>query len=381
MPQRLIVDIKVGKRYRRDLGDVGDLAMSIADVGLLHPVVINPDGKLIAGQRRIAACKSLGWDKVPVTEIDLEKIVRGEYAENAFRKSLTPEEKADIADAVEPIERAAAQARLKESPGRGKKGGGISPTLKGRSADKVGKAVGMDRKTLDKARAVRDAAKENPKKYGKLLADMNRTGNVSGPHKRLKVAKMADQIRREPPPLPDKGPYRVIVADPPWAYEVRQEDPSHRAVHAYSTMSIAQICALDVGGLAHKDCILWLWTTNHHMREAFTVLDVWGFEQKTILTWAKDRMGTGDWLRGQTEHCIMAVRGKPTIHLTNQTTLLPGKLRKASQKPVEFYPFIEKLCPAPRYAELFSTNIDNPPSDKWDCHGENHHEKKELLAS
>ena len=49
------------------------------------------------------------------------------------------------------------------------------------------------------------------------------------------------------------------------------------------------------------------------MREAFSVLDAWGFEQKTILTWVKDRMGTGDWLRGQTEHCLMAVRGKPVV--------------------------------------------------------------------
>ena len=53
------------------------------------------------------------------------------------------------------------------------------------------------------------------------------------------------------------------------------------------------------------------------MREAFTALDAWGFTQKTILTWAKDRMGMGDWLRGQTEHCLMAVRGKPIVELTN----------------------------------------------------------------
>ncbi len=103
------------------------------------------------------------------------------------------------------------------------------------------------------------------------------------------------------------------------------------------------------------------------MREAFTVLDAWGFKQKTILTWAKDRMGTGDWLRGQTEHCLLAVRGKPVVELTNQTTLLHGPLRANSQKPVEFYDFIERLCPAPRYAYLFSRYGHN---EKWDCHGD-----------
>jgi N6-adenosine-specific RNA methylase IME4 len=89
------------------------------------------------------------------------------------------------------------------------------------------------------------------------------------------------------------------------------------------------------------------------VREAFTVLDAWGFKQKTILTWAKDKMGMGDWLRGQTEHCLMTVRGRPTVFLTNQTTILHAPMRTHSEKPVEFYDFVEKLCPAPRYT--------NPP--------------------
>jgi N6-adenosine-specific RNA methylase IME4 len=103
------------------------------------------------------------------------------------------------------------------------------------------------------------------------------------------------------------------------------------------------------------------------MREAFDVLDAWGFKHKTTLTWAKDRPGFGDWLRHQTEHCYMAMRGKPVHQLTNQTTLLNAPVRGHSVKPVEFYDFVEKLCPAPRYAYLFSRYQHN---DKWDCHGD-----------
>ena len=77
-------------------------------------------------------------------------------------------------------------------------------------------------------------------------------------------------------------------------------------------------------------------------------------------------MGTGSWLRGQTEHCVMAVRGKPTVTLTNQTTLLRGPVRSHSEKPDEFYALVEKLCPAPRYAELFSRT----PRENWDGHGD-----------
>jgi N6-adenosine-specific RNA methylase IME4 len=248
--------------------------------------------------------------------------------------------------------------------------------LKGRALDKVADFIGKDRKTLVKARAIRDAAKVEPQKYGKLAEDMDRTGRVDGPFKRLKVARQAEAIRAEAPGLPGRGPYRVIVADPPWPYEFPKADPSHRATHPYPQMSIEQICAMPVASIMHKDCILWLWTTNHHMREAFVVLDAWGFEHKTNLTWAKDRFGTGDWLRGQTEHCLFAVRGSPIVRLLNQSTLLHGPMRKNSQKPEQFYAFVEKLCPAPRYAELFSRHV----REGCDGHGDEYaHTTAQLL--
>jgi ParB family chromosome partitioning protein len=62
-----IANIKVGERIRKDIGDIDGLAESIADIGLLNPITIAPDGTLLAGERRLEACKKLGWDKVPVT--------------------------------------------------------------------------------------------------------------------------------------------------------------------------------------------------------------------------------------------------------------------------------------------------------------------------
>jgi ParB/RepB/Spo0J family partition protein len=85
---RRIDQIIVGSRHRRDMGDVAALARSIADLGLLHPIVIRPDGTLIAGARRLAAARLLGWAEIPVTVVDLDSVARGEYAENAHRKDL-----------------------------------------------------------------------------------------------------------------------------------------------------------------------------------------------------------------------------------------------------------------------------------------------------
>ena len=62
-----IDDIIVGERHRSDMGDIDGLARSINEVGLLHPVVVRPDGLLIAGRRRILACQKLGWTEIPVT--------------------------------------------------------------------------------------------------------------------------------------------------------------------------------------------------------------------------------------------------------------------------------------------------------------------------
>jgi N6-adenosine-specific RNA methylase IME4 len=64
---------------------------------------------------------------------------------------------------------------------------------------------------------------------------------------------------------------------------------------------------------------------------------------------------------------LIAVRGNPIVELTNQTTVLHAPVRAHSQKPPEFYDLVESLCPAPRYADLFSRYQHN---NKWDCHGD-----------
>ena len=76
-----VEDIKLGERHRSDLGDIASLAESIIEVGLLHPIVVTPSRLLIAGRRRLEACKALGWSTVPVRTIDLENVVLGEAVE------------------------------------------------------------------------------------------------------------------------------------------------------------------------------------------------------------------------------------------------------------------------------------------------------------
>ena len=107
-------------------------------------------------------------------------------------------------------------------------------------------------------------------------------------------------------------------------------------------MSLEEIKAIKLP--AAEDCILFLWTTHKFMRYSFEVLDKWGFREVAIITWVKDRIGLGSWLRSQSEFCIMAVKGSPKVTLTNQSTVVYGLMREHSRKPDEFYKMVESLC-------------------------------------
>ena len=63
--------IETGQRFRREMGDIDALAQSIEEIGLLHPVVVTQHGRLLASQRRLEACKLLGWDTIPVTVMEV----------------------------------------------------------------------------------------------------------------------------------------------------------------------------------------------------------------------------------------------------------------------------------------------------------------------
>jgi ParB family chromosome partitioning protein len=85
--------IRIGERDRTELGDLTELADSIAAVGLLHPIVVTANLDLVAGGRRLTAVKQLGWTEVPVTVVDwftAEQALRAEADENTCRKPLSP---------------------------------------------------------------------------------------------------------------------------------------------------------------------------------------------------------------------------------------------------------------------------------------------------
>lgn len=162
MPEVLPVDeISTGDRIRTDLGDLTELAESIGRVGLLHPIVVDPAGALIAGARRLAAVRRLGWTHVPVTRVDAISsavdLLMAERDENTARRDFTVSEALRLRRRLEDLERPKAAAR--EKAGKAPSAN-LAEGAKGETRELASKPTGYGRTTLDKAQKVHDVAND-----------------------------------------------------------------------------------------------------------------------------------------------------------------------------------------------------------------------------
>lgn len=192
MPTLAIDAIVIGKRVRRDLGDIEALAESIRTVGLLHPPVVDGEDHLVCGFRRLQAMKRLGWTETPVTfakdaSDELAALI-AERDENTCRSDFTPEEMVNVARQIRGIEEKAARARLaeagrKSAPGRPAETSeessevSVPPRLRssGETRERVAKAVGVSHPTLAKAEKVIEAAESDPDPIVRQVAEKART--------------------------------------------------------------------------------------------------------------------------------------------------------------------------------------------------------------
>lgn len=386
-----IADIAIGVRHRRDMGDIAGLAASIAEIGLLHPVVVQPDGTLIAGQRRIQAVESLGWTEVPVTIVNLDAVIRGEFAENIQRKDFTYAEAVAVKRALEPLEKAAAKERQREG-GRcgGKASGKLPQASNGRAADKAAQATGKKRRTLEKAEQIVEAAEQNPERFADLAERLNEDDvRVDAVFRKLKQRRerAVYEARIEHGgtvadlhALAATG-YRahVICPDPPWPFETYSEEGKERAPERhFDTMPLDEIKALPVAKLAADDCALFLWATWFRLRDALAVIEAWGFEyQSAGFLWVKTQPGAecisldgkglhwGQGLTGprtNTEVCLLATKGSPLRLTEDVHQVIIAPVGAHSEKPAEAYR--RKLYTGP-YLELFARK----PRDGWTTWG------------
>ena len=157
--------------------------------------------------------------------------------------------------------------------------------------------------------------------------------------------------------------YKTLYADPPWLErgggKITRGAQRHYELMKTPDIERFMVDGLPIGAYAEDNAHLYLWVTNNFLPDGLRVVTAWGFKYKTMITWAKDKIGLGQYFRGQTEHLIFAVRGVLPYRIREDgkraqgRTLIEAPRRKHSAKPPEARAMIE-LVSYPDYLELFA---------------------------
>ncbi len=224
--------IKVDElRFRKDFGDISELADSIRNFGLLQPIVIDRDFNLIAGERRLRACLSLGLEEILVRfydELDELTAREIELEENIRRKEFTWQEEVLAKAEIDALKR----KKYGETPQGSwtKEGWSLRDT-----ARELGQSVGAISQDIQLAKGLElypELAKEKTK--GKALnrlktlrerelrkALMEKLGEdfEFDLDKVIKMGDCLDLLKN----LADNS-VDLVVTDPPWGININQTE-------------------------------------------------------------------------------------------------------------------------------------------------------------
>jgi N6-adenosine-specific RNA methylase IME4/ParB-like chromosome segregation protein Spo0J len=346
-----------------------ELVADIREHGL-HEAIVVYEGRILDGRNRYRACGAAGVEPTftvyqgddPVAYVVSLNLRRRHLSESqramvaAKLATLRDGQRADLVKGV-PIGRASALLKVSErSIARARE-------VMSCGAAELVQAVEHGRVSVS---AAADIATQPIQQQRELVATGEREILRAAQQIRAKKAEIrrAERIERlavtcnQNSPFPSDRRYAVLYADPPWHFEVYNEDSGveRAAGNHYPTMPLEEICALRVAHLATDAAVLFLWTTAPHLQESFDVLAAWGFEYKTNIAWTKDKIGLGYFVRNQHELLIVATRGDmPSPSPANRpASVISAPRREHSRKPDEAYALIEQMYPELPKIELFA---------------------------
>lgn len=363
-----------------DESQYSDLVADIKENGLVESIVLH-EGKILDGRNRYNACNDAGVEPNFV-EYEGEDALSYVISLNLNRRHLNESQRAMIGARLANMKHGGDRKNQREnstlditnkeaakklnisdySVKRAKQvqKEGIEDLQKSVEAGKVSVSAASDIATLDKAEQEVIVAKGEDEILKMAKEIRAKKSEIRKAERIADIIKQTEDIKNLDINF-DKS-YSCIVIDPPWGYGTEYDPNGRRAANPYPEMTLEQI--KDIKLPTTNDCVLWLWTTHKFMRHSFDIIDTWGFRDVSILTWKKDRIGLGSWLRSQSEFCIMCVKGSPVVNLSNQSTVIEGKLREHSRKPDEFYSMVDSLCVGTKL-DYFSREQRNG----WDTFG------------
>ena len=168
--------------------------------------------------------------------------------------------------------------------------------------------------------------------------------------------------------LPD-AQYRIVYADPPWQYRDKAETGAVQSVGVamkYPTMSIAELCDLNVKNICDDDAVLFLWVTAPLLFECQPVIKAWGFTYRASFVWDKVKHNHGHYNSVRHEFLLICVRGSGVPDVSTQLDSVQVIKRTGhSEKPERFRELIDEMYPTGKRIELFARTEPIAPWQGW----------------
>lgn len=216
-------------RFREEMGDVDDLALSLVEKGQLQPIVVNKEMELIAGGRRLAACLKAQIEVLCIFNdaVDALTMRELEIEENIQRKQFTPAEEFKAIAELHNLK----QQRFGEATS-GRKGGHTlqdTANLLGKSKAKVIEAISLaqaverfpELKSCKKASEIKKAVKAieavatragKADDYRRELVSLS--ANAAQPYEVFQMSAQEFYSKLEPESVD------ILLTDPPYGIEI-----------------------------------------------------------------------------------------------------------------------------------------------------------------
>ena len=324
------------------------LKADIEKRGIQTMIDISEGMVIVCGHQRVKICRELGISEIDarvLTGWSEEQIREHLIKDNILRRQLTPDQIVEAGKELEKIYEGRHHFE-RDNSGQFINRDGQMSTSVGATRDIVAKDFGISGRTYERYKKAKEIIEE--RKDPELMKNW-RDGKIAPLTiiREKKITEEKEKIKELEPQNKMSGLYDVIVIDPPWAYDNENyksgfNPDGRRGTTPYPEMQMSELKNIKIP--SSEKCVMWLWVTNSFMKNGFDLLEKWGFEPKTILTWDKQIMGVGWWLRNVTEHCILAVKGKPVFDNKKWTTLISEKRREHSRKPEIFFKMVDEIC-------------------------------------
>ena len=252
----------------------------------------------------------------------------------------------------------------------------VQKSAQGKTRDELAKVAGVSHDTIAKVEKIQAKATPEVKsaiKSGEMSINQAYQ-TVKREEKKQEVQKRIDEYAETQTGVIDiektDKKYNIVYADPPWQYW--ESGNKNQSLH-YTTMTVDEICNLPVKDIIDDDCILFLWVTFPILKEAFKVIEAWGFKYSTAgFVWVKKNkvadspfIGCGAWTRANSELCLIATKGKIQRLDASVSQVIESPVEEHSKKPDITRTLIEKLVGKLPRVELFNRY----PADGWDVWG------------